>query len=305
MKVLTITGDKSFGPGNPRYDLQRSQVEELAVVYWGRGSLWPKIPWGHFDVVTAQDPFWRGHFAGHVARLLGTKLNLQVHTDLSALSWLSRRQAAFNLRKADSIRVVSEKIKKQVEGMGVRVPMHVLPVYVDVERFRGLTHQPFDQAQDKPQNKKTILWVGRFEDEKDPLYAVHVLEEVRESGIDATLVMLGTGALEPGLRQRAKVLPIELPGWQDPKPYLQGADVVLSTSRHESWGASIVEALASGVPVVAPDVGVAREAGAIVVPREQLAETVVDVLKKGTRGTLRLELPNAPEWARRWKETLL
>ena len=59
-----ITGDPRFGPGNERYELQKRAVEELSVIYWGKGALWPRIPKGHFDVVTAQDPFWRGHQIG-------------------------------------------------------------------------------------------------------------------------------------------------------------------------------------------------------------------------------------------------
>jgi hypothetical protein len=59
-------------------------------------------------------------------------------------------------------------------------------------------------------------------------------------------------------------------------------DVVLGTlaSPGESWGASIVEALAE-VPGVAPDVGIAKEAGAIVVTRQDLAGTLCDVAKIG------------------------
>jgi len=303
MKVLMITGDKNFKPGNSRYELQRGVVERLEVVAVLRGGLMESLRqlWSlrrePFDVVTAQDPFWRGHLAWHVAWLKRAKLNLQVHTDLSALSWLRRWWAGINLRKADSVRVVSEKIKEQVEQMRVRAPIFVLPIYVDVGRFRSVQHKLHEQ--------KTILWLGRFEEEKDPLQAMTVLEEVRKAGVDAGLIMLGSGSLEGELKSSARGLPVEFPGWQGPAPFLAMADVVLSTSPFESYGASIIEALAAGVPVVALDVGIAREAGAIVVPREQLAEAVVDVLKKGTRGTLRLELPTADEWARRWKETLL
>ena len=70
MRVLVITGDRRFGPGNPRYDLQRQAVEELTVVYWGRGALLPKLPAGPFDVVTAQDPFWRGFVGWYAAKRL-------------------------------------------------------------------------------------------------------------------------------------------------------------------------------------------------------------------------------------------
>src|SRR3990167_8578451 len=105
MRVLMITGDRNF-VSSERFSLQESVVEKLEVVYWGRGSagwrMWPKIPAGMFDVVTSQDPFWRGLFAWRAARRMGAKLNIQVHT--SVLNILGK----FILRRADSIRVVSQ-----------------------------------------------------------------------------------------------------------------------------------------------------------------------------------------------------
>jgi len=193
--------------------------------------------------------------------------------------------------------VVSEKIKKQVQSTGSRAAVHVLPIYVDVSRFKNLPPQPHAQ--------KTILWIGRFESEKDPQYAVQVLKEVRARGVDAKLVMIGAGSLEPNVLQAAEGLPVEFHGWQDPAKYLPVTDVVLCTSRHESWGASIIEALAAEVQVVAPDVGVAREAGAIIADRNQLSSKIVSLLQEGSRGTLLLTLPTAEEWARCWRETLV
>lgn len=289
MKVLMVTGDKKFSV-SPRFALQAAQVERLEVVYWGRGSMWPKIPPGAFDVVTVQDPFWRGLFALCVARRIGAKFNAQVHT--SALNVLGK----FVLRRADSVRVVSEKIKQQVEAAGVKAPVRVLPIYIDIERFQTLVRQPHAQ--------KTLLWVGRFEDEKDPLLALEVFKTVH-SEIDAKLVMLGAGSLDRVLRAAADNLPVTFPGWQDPADYLAQADVVLSTSRHESYGASIIEALAAGVPVVAPDVGVAREAGALIVPRMDLGKAVVELLQSDVRGELKIKLPAAQQWAAQWKSTLI
>ena len=96
MKVLVITGDKSFGPEHPRFDLQAKNVEKISAVFCGRGkgNIWPKTPKEEFDVVTSQDPFWRGFFAWYVARRrLGAKFNVQVHTDLFAQSFPEGRQA--------------------------------------------------------------------------------------------------------------------------------------------------------------------------------------------------------------------
>lgn len=300
MKVLVVTGDKSFGPGHPRYNLQASAVAELRVVYWGRGLLLPKLPSGYFDVVTVQDPFWRGLFALVAAKRLNARLNVQVHADLSGQSVTKRLLAKVVLRRAHSVRVVSEKIKLQVERMGVRAPIHVLPVFVDLGRYTAVAR--------RPHTGKNIVWLGRFEEEKNPLAAIEIFKEVVQKIPEARLTMLGEGSLGSEVSRRAADLPIqtvEVLRWQaNPAVFFETADVVLCTSLHESWGASIVEALAAGVPVVAPDVGVAKEAGAIVVPQNQLKEAVLEVLRGGGVGVLKLSLPSAEVWAQEWKKTL-
>ncbi len=251
--------------------------------------------------MTSQDPLLRGAFARCAANKIGARVNMQVHMDLQVLPWWKRIFAKTQLRRADSVRVVSKKIKKQVESVGIRAPIRVLPIYIDISKFKNIVRHPSKSDL----LGKTILWIGRFEAEKDPLLALAVLRQVLAAGIDIRLVMLGSGSLGATLRDNSVGLPVEFPGWRDPAAYLAKADVVLCTSKHESWGASIVEALAAGVPVVTPDVGVAREAGAVIVPREQLAKAVAEVLKSGQRGELQLQLPNAQEWARQWNETLV
>lgn len=291
---------KEGSPAYERAQLQRSQVDLLDICVWPHSHSWREIVRAarntKYDVVTAQDPLWRGLLAWRAARISGARLNIQVHVDIAALSFFRRTLAGFILRRADSARAVSERIRDALGTMQVRAPISVLPVFVDVARFSTLVRQPHE--------RKTILWVGRFTYEKDPKRALHILKEVRAAGVDAKLVMLGAGVLEQELRAEARELPVEFPGWQDTGQYLQVADVVVSTSEHESWGASIVEALAAGVPVVAQDVGIAREAGAIVVSREKMSDAVLDVLKNDTKGKLKLPLLSADEWARKWKETL-
>lgn len=295
MHVLMITGDKKMVAGYPRFDLQAGVVETLTPLYMGFGSVWPTLPKDHFDVVTTQDPFLRGAFGYIAARRIHARLNVQVHTDLSAQPLWRRLLARIVLSRADSVRVVSEKIKQQVEHMGVTVPVHVLPIYIDVKRFKNLVPQPHGQ--------KTLLWMGRFEDEKDPLLALEVFKTVHTQ-VDAKFVMLGVGSLDQTLRRAAGNLPVTFPGWQDPVDYLVQADVVLSTSKHESYGASIIEALAASVPVVAPDIGIAKEAGAVVVPRDELAKKVIELLQAPVRGALTIPMLSVEEWSGRWKETL-
>lgn len=299
MRVLMITGDRRFGPGNPRYDVQKSAVEVLDVVYWGRSALIkPFFVKGTYDVVTAQDPLFRGLVAWVVSKRLGAKLNVQVHVDIASLSFFRHILAQIVLRHADSVRVVSEKIKKQVQSVGVKGGVSILPVFADIEKYKAITK--------KEHTGKNILWVGRFEEEKNPIYAVAVLKEVRALFPDAHLVLLGEGSERDALTESSEGLSVEMPGWQDPVSFLERADVVISTSAYESWGASMIEALAAGVPVVSLDVGIAREAGAIVVEnKEKLADAVIEVLKNNTKGELRLQLLPAEAWAVQWRQSLI
>ena len=309
MNVLMISGDRNIllpgSAAHERLELERAEVDRLDVFVFPQVNSWHEIcsvsKGISYDVVTAQDPFFRGLLAWHIARRTKAKLNLQVHTDLSAQPLWRRRLAIFLLRRADTVRVVSEEIKNYLAPLHLRAAVSVLPIYIDLTPFKNLQHWPH------PRFKKTILWIGRFEPEKNPLMALSILKQVRNSGIDAGLILLGTGSLEAALRDRAKenAAHIEFPGWQSPVSYLAMADVVISTSKHESYGASIIEALAAGVPVVAPNVGIVAEAGAVVAPASGLAQTVMQVLRTGVRGKLKISLLSAQEWAKRWRDTLV
>ena len=142
MKVLMLTGDKNMlVPGTAafaRAEIQRAQVEKLKIVYWGRGAL--SIPSAKgFDIVTAQDPFWRGLAAWVAARMSGARLQLQVHTDFAqeTKSSVARHLLGYlMLRHADSVRVVSERMKKDIVRY-TRAPIFILPVFVDIEKVQA------------------------------------------------------------------------------------------------------------------------------------------------------------------------
>ncbi|MGH7175681.1 MAG: glycosyltransferase, partial [Minisyncoccia bacterium] len=250
MKVLMISGDRrlldSASEAGKRLVLQRAQAEKLDVFVWPQVhsafSIYRAVLRTRYDVVTTQDPFWRGLVAWKCARMSGARLNVQVHTDLEHESAPRRALARLVLRRADSIRVVSAAGKRAVEALGAHAPITVLPVFIDSAPFTNLSRTPHEG--------KTVLWIGRFEAEKDPLQAIEVLKKIRVAISDARLVMLGEGSLDRELKAAAAGLPVEFPGWRPPQEYLGAADLVLSTSPAESYGNSIIEALAAGIAVV-------------------------------------------------------
>ena len=230
------------------------------------------------ELITVQDPFESG-----LAGLLGRKkkpLHVQLHTDpftpAFATTWLNRVRlvmARIVLPRAARIRVVSNALAEKLRVQYPHTPVSVLPIFVDVKKYQSVEKKPHSRF------KTTLLWIGRFEREKNPALAIRALAEARRAGHEAGLVMLGTGNLDAQLGQLAEDLGVsdwvEFAGWQDPEKFLGMADLLLVTSAYEGYGRQIIEALAAGVPVLSTEVGIAREAGALITTENDFTVVVV------------------------------
>jgi glycosyltransferase involved in cell wall biosynthesis len=260
-----------------------------------------------YDVVTAQDPLWRGLLGLVAARLGGARLQVQLHGNLGYVRGISRAALKIVLRHADAIRAVSDIIKTQAEALGARAFVDVLPVFIDADAVRAAPMA--DIKKEFPQFGKTVLFVGRLEAEKNCAEAIRVFAQVAGEFPGAGLIIAGEGSQRPVLEALSRDLGLQgkvvFAGYRtDILSLYKAVDCLLVTSLHESWGAAIVEALYAGCAVVSPDVGVAREAGATVAERPELGAAVIGILRSGARGRLRFALPSREEWASRWRETL-
>jgi sugar transferase (PEP-CTERM/EpsH1 system associated) len=205
--------------------------------------------------------------------------------DLDGTSWKYRLlRRFFRLYIQHYITVSSDLLQYLHECVGV--PMHLItPICngVDTVRFRpaslparGLLPDGFNGSE-----KIIIGTVGRMEHVKDPLNLVHafihVVKEHPECRQDLRLLMIGNGSLrEPAISliQDAGLSEITwLPGDRDDVPeLLQSMDVFVLPSLAEGISNTILEAMASGLPVVATDVGgnselVERDTTGFLVPR--------------------------------------
>lgn len=258
------------------------------------------------DIVTAQDPFETGLTGWIIARTCGAALHVQVHTDFFApgfrrtlLNRLRVRIARFVLARADRIRVVSNRIKESLEAGSSKLEasISVLPIYTDIEKFRsahaGVLAGRFAKFQTR------LLVVSRLEKEKNVMLAIESFARLPEfsgqakaADYAACLIIVGEGKERRVLEKRAARLGLAsrifFEGKTDALPYYALADCVLMPSRYEGYGLVIIEALAAGKPVIATDVGIAREAGAIVTDAEHFADSLKEWLERGPReGILR------------------
>lgn len=254
------------------------------------------------DVVTAQDPFEAGLVALLVARAFGARLHVQIHTDFlapafvrgSMLNRVRRLIARIVLPRAHGIRVVSERIKESLAPNTWHLaPITVLPIFVDTAQFANL------QRLKHPRFKIALLMMSRLESEKGVEVAIHALKYVRDEGHDAGLTILGDGSMRETLDTQVRSLGLErfvdFRGFQnDVRPFLSEADLVLAPSDYEGYGLSIVTALAAGVPVLATDAGIAREAGAIIATKEGFSDALCEWVERGPRKvSLALTLPES------------
>jgi glycosyltransferase involved in cell wall biosynthesis len=139
-----------------------------------------------------------------------------------------------------------------------------------------------------------LLTVGRIEPEKNPLLLVDALAELDRRRPGAyRLTWAGTGRMAGMVRARAAALGVagrlELAGFVPYGPELlaiyRGAHIFVHVSLTEGAPQVIIEAMASGVPVVATDVGSVRELldegrAGLIVPagdRDALVEAVLEL----------------------------
>jgi glycosyltransferase involved in cell wall biosynthesis len=109
-----------------------------------------------------------------------------------------------------------------------------------------------------PGDRLQILFAARLVAQKDPLLMLDVAAAMRERGVSFQIHVVGEGDLEEEMRRRIAaeglgehvLLHPPMPGLQ---PWYAACDVLLMTSTFEGIPIVIFEAMAMGLPVVAPD----------------------------------------------------
>lgn len=106
-------------------------------------------------------------------------------------------------------------------------------------------------------NEKLIIAVGKLEEQKDYPTLLKAFNLIVKE-IKVKLVILGKGPYEKQLKELTKDLGLEnsikFVGFQNnPYKYMNIADLFILTSKWEGFGHVIVEAMATGVPVISTD----------------------------------------------------
>ena len=195
---------------------------------------------------------------------------------------------AWNQRVAprfDAVVVTSEFAEHEFSGLKKVRSLRRIPLGVDLELFH---------PQPTPEHTGIKLaYAGRLSQEKNVGLAIAAVKELTHSGHDVHLDLYGTGAAQAELRRAAGDLPVTFHGHIADRPllasHLAAADVVLAPCLVETFGLSVLEALACGTPVVAATGGASGEllgsaAGVVAAPTASgMARGVLEVLSRPER----------------------
>lgn len=196
------------------------------------------------------------------------------------------------LKRAQHVTVVSDDLKMRVNDLVPGLEPSVISMGVDTSKFgrQYAVENYFGQN-----GKEVVLFVGRLAEKKGVTYLIEAMK-----AIDAVLVIAGDGPLKETLMEQArdqgdKIRFIGAQTHDQLKIMYASADVFaapfITAADGDKEGLSVVvlEALASGLPIVASGVGGVgellddRETALLCEEKsiEQLKESILEVLQDG------------------------
>lgn len=163
---------------------------------------------------------------------------------------------------AEELIVPTEKVAELMRSYSVKPDINVIPTGIDLSRFRArdddMTKLRLKASLGIPKNNKVVLYLGRVSEEKNIDEIMNYLDGYMEQKPNITFLLVGDGpyksTLEKNARMQKNRKQIIFAGakpWDEITHYYQIADVFVSASTSETQGLTYIEALASGVPVVA------------------------------------------------------
>jgi len=211
--------------------------------------------------------------------------NLTLHQDMSVIRdkdsdiqwrhfpWLYVRIEEVLFRDLSHIFVVRESAVDRYRGMYPRMAQKFsfMPTWVDTGVFGPMVGAGV-QARDLFREKlriasdiQVLVFVGRLDRQKDPLLLLEAFRLVLRQRGDLHLVIVGDGLLRPKVEAalqddelRGRVSLTGALSRHTIAETLRSADLFVMSSAYEGMPIAVLEALATGVPVVSTNVGEMR-----------------------------------------------
>ncbi len=163
----------------------------------------------------------------------------------------------------DRVYTLNREAERMLHGVG-QTNTGVLGLGVDIDKFSPEHRDPnYRRKVGLPEsNGPLLIYAGRLDNEKRAYTLVEMFKNL-PADLGAQMVLLGEGKLRETLIEQSRGLPIAFPGYitnrQDLATALASCDIYVSGMADETFGISVLEAQASGLPVVGVEGGAMPE----------------------------------------------
>jgi glycosyltransferase involved in cell wall biosynthesis len=264
------------------------------------------------DIIHVHHPFTSGQLAIRYCRAENIPLVFTNHTryDLYAHAYLPMVPEALGdafvraympsfCKACDLVIAPSAGLKDVLIGLGVESTIDVIPNGIDVHPFQSV-EQPVSRAElGFDEDDILLTYMGRVGPEKNLPFLLRAFAGIAKTYDNVNLLILGDGPERENLEDRVRVMGmndrVKFTGmipYSELPAYMAAADVFLTASVTEVHPLSVIEALASGLPVVgiqSPGVGDTVEDGVtgFLAPEEDLAVFTAKISRIITDSELR------------------
>lgn len=167
---------------------------------------------------------------------------------------LAYAYASMTYHRFDRVYTLNHDALRMMKGLGID-NAGVLELGVDIAAFSPEHRDPgFRAEMGLPETGGPLLiYAGRLDNEKRAYVLVEMFKHL-PADLGAAMVLMGDGKLRAPLMEEARGLPIAFPGYETDRATLARAlascDIYVSGMADETFGISVLEAQASGLPVV-------------------------------------------------------
>ena len=254
----------------PAKSLPFDPEDRLMSYGWMKQNL-EKLRGEQYDIIHIQTPFVAHYWGTKLSRLLGIPCVETYHTFFEEYLYhyvplvpkklmrlVAKRFSRHQGNSLDGMVVPSHPMLQVLKSYGITTHAQVIPTGIKPESFVLGDRAAFRTKYDIPQDRPVLLFVGRVAHEKNIGFLLSVLECVRIDIPNVLFVIAGEGPARESLKQEASTLKLDdnimFIGYLDRNTELnscyRAADIFVFSSRTETQGLVLLEAMAQGVPVV-------------------------------------------------------
>lgn len=166
---------------------------------------------------------------------------------------LATGYAQLTYREFDRVYTLSADMEQTLRNYGIE-HVDVMSLGVDTDLFHPMRRDPAWRTELGLKARGPLLvYAGRLDNEKRAQCLLEMFKRL-PSSLDAGLVLIGDGKLRDTLQECSRGWQVAFPGFMSDRAQLAralaSADVYVSAMADETFGISVIEAQASGLPVV-------------------------------------------------------